>query len=523
MAKLTDVNTTDIRDAIRVGCRTMSSVFNSDDNDTPFFGAYVRPEAYMSFSASWSDSHVPGRHLNALLNAEDAVGLDLDEDVIEKHARTAFFSYGGAVSLPLNRQDMDGPLVNFRPHTIREGFHALYALARYRDSARAMRIAEASIETIFRHWDPDREWDYESLERDHGLDVPSSFSTFIGGLARSIGPLVKYYRATGYGPALELTVVLKEKAIREFFTEDGAYDIDKFGAHIHSVTCTMSSLAQLADLTSDSTLMDRVKTFYDNGLWVLRDGLGWSIEGMNPEDNPDKGEMNNTGDILETALILGRWGYTEYYDDAERILRCHLLPSQLRDISFVVEPANPEGADSRRDVGNRQRGAFGFPAPYGHQPIGLDVVSFNLDIVGGTVGSLCEAYREVTRHDEAGHWVNLLFDHETPDIVVESPYTHSSLRIRLKRPGPLSVRVPPWVNVEHLKVEGYGGTPRHANGYLILAEPPVNRPISLEFPLTSQQIVLDHRTRRIRARLRGDEAVAMDNFGADLTFFDPLD
>ena len=168
---------------------------------------------------------------------------------------------------------------------------------------------------------------------------------------------MKYYRATGYGPALELAIVLKDKAITEFFTEEGEYDLAKFGAHVHSVTCTMSSLAQLADLTSDSTVMDRVKTFYDNGLRELRDELGWSIEGMNPEDNPDKGEMNNTGDILETALILGRWGYTECYHDAERILRCHLLPSQLRDISFADEPCNPEGVDGKRNPGQRQRGA----------------------------------------------------------------------------------------------------------------------------------------------------------------------
>ena len=521
--KLSDVNTTDIRDAILLGCRTMSSVFNADDNDTPFFGAYLRPEAYLSFSQNWSDAHVPGRHLNALLNAEDAVGVSLDEDAVEKHARTAFRSYGGPVALPLNRSKIDGPLDKFLPHSIREGFHALHALARYRDSAEAMRTAEAGIETIFRYWDTETGWDYDYLERVLELNAPRALSNFIGSLARSIGPLVKYYRATGYGPALELAIVLKDKAIGEFFTEGGEYDLAEFGAHVHSVTCTMSSLAQLADLTTDSSLMERVKIFYDNGLRELRDELGWSIEGMNPADNPDKGEMNNTGDILETALILGRWGYTECYHDAERILRCHLLPSQLRDISFAAEPANPKGVDGKRNPVHRQRGAFGFPAPYGHQPIGLDVISFNLDIVGGAVGSLCEAYREAARHDEAGRWVNLLFDHETPDIAIESPYAHSALRVRLKRPGPLFVRVPPWVEVEQIRVQGVDAPPRPANGYLMFSQPPVNRTISLEFPLSPQEVTLNHRTREIRTRLRGDEVVAMDNFGADLTFFDPID
>jgi hypothetical protein len=34
--------------------------------------------------------------------------------------------------------------------------------------------------------------------------------------------------------------------------------------------------------------------------------------------------------------------------------------------------------------------------------------------------------------------------------------------------------------------------------------------------------VLQHRTHNIRVRMRGDQAVAMDNFGADLTFFEPM-
>ena len=64
--------------------------------------------------------------------------------------------------------------------------------------------------------------------------------------------------------------------------------------------------------------MERVRVFFDNGLWQMRDQIGWSIE-VTSADNSGRGEANNTGDIVETALILGRWGYTEYYADAERV------------------------------------------------------------------------------------------------------------------------------------------------------------------------------------------------------------
>ena len=329
---------------------------------------------------------------------------------------------GGPVPFPLYRDVIDGPLVLFDPHMPRQGLHGLCAQVKYRNSTKARELAEANIATILELWDTTSGWDRERIE---ALGLKLINHTFITGIGRAIGPLVEYYKATGYGPALKLAIVLKEKAVREFFTEEGGYNRDHFGTHAHSTTCVMSSLAQLADLTRDSHLMNRVKNFYDNGLWELRNELGWVIENTKPNANPDRGEGNNTGDVIETALILGRWGYTEYYHDAERILRCHLLPSQLRDTSFIVDPPNPKGEDGKRDVANRHLGAFGFPAPYGHEPLDVNMVSFNMDIVGGVVGALCEVYREVTRFDEAGHWVNLLFDHETDAVEVESPYTRA--------------------------------------------------------------------------------------------------
>ncbi|MBX3014191.1 MAG: hypothetical protein KF832_21900 [Caldilineaceae bacterium] len=142
--------------------------------------------------------------------------------------------------------------------------------------------------------------------------------------------------------------------------------------------------------------------------------------------------------------------------------------------------------------------------------------------MGGSVASLCEVYREVTRLDGAGHWVNLLFDHETDAIQVESPYTHPALRLRVKKAAPLFVRVPPWVAPTQIAITGVTTAPTITNGYLFIAEPPVNRWITVAFPLAEQTITLHHRTRDIRVQLVGDAVAAMENFGADLTFFEPM-
>ena len=523
--KLEHVNSTDIADAIRLGCHTMQSIFNADDNLVPFFKSTVKPKVALAFSDCHSESHIPGRHLNALLSAEDAIGIELDEGAVENHRRAAFFSYSGPIPLPLNRQTISGSPVNFCPHNLREGFHALYALTRFRNDKKACELAKRSITAIFDLWDPDRGWDVQRLSR---LELNyQKCQGFIHGEARMLGPLVKFYRATHYGPALELALILKEKAIAEFYTKECCYDLEHFGTrHSHSITCVMSSLAQLADLLADSSLMARVKAFYDHGLWEIRDEIGWSPESVDQKDS-DHGEANNTGDILETALILGRWGYHEYYHDAERILRCHLLPSQLRDVSFIKNPPNPYSRDGLRDVANRHIGAFGFPAPYGHESVrrGRGNLSFNMDIVGGVVGSLCEAYRETTRQEEVGTWINLLFDHETHAVQVQSPYTHDCLRIELRQAGPLFVRIPPWLNRGEVKVEGSKNKPIWTNGYLFFSNILAGQNIQLHFPLKKTNLTLSDRlhVHPIRVKMRGDAVVAMDNFDMDLTFFDPYE
>jgi hypothetical protein len=528
MTRLRDVNSTDLVGAIRLGCRAMSRCYNADDAFIPYGGAQVRPEARLGGSM---EAHMPGRLLNALLNAEDAAGIEIDESAVDHCARAAYFSYSRA-PLPLqrgrDREAGEGEPRELQDHDVREGFHALYALVAYRDSQQARELAEDSIRVLNRYWCPGEGWDTDGLGNDLDVHVRNPHEgTFIQRVARCIGPLVKLHRATASEAALELAVALKDKALREFFSEDGAFG-DHFGHHAHSTTCVLSSLAQLAECTSDTSLWARVHAFYDNGLWELRDPIGWSIEVSDRGNDCLRGEANNTGDIVETALLLGRHIDPAYYEDAERILRSHLLPSQLRDVSFVVEPDNPDGVDGRHNVADRLRGGFGFPAPYGHEPAGLWTsnkprVGFNLDIVGGAVGSLCAAFPEVTRFDaESGHWVNLLFDHVTPDIEVQSPYTHPQLRVRLRRPGPLRVRLPSWVDAASLALSGPVREHRLETPYLVL-EAAEGQWITIGFDLPVHERELTWRHVRIRARFRGDEVVAMDDFGTDLTFFEPFE
>jgi DUF1680 family protein len=145
--------------------------------------------------------------------------------------------------------------------------------------------------------------------------------------------------------------------------------------------------------------------------------------------------------------------------------------------------------------------------------------------VGGATDALCFALENAVTTTPAGHRVNLLFDRETDALKIESPYTRSdgALRITPKAPAPLFVRLPAGVDPARIQIDAAPVPPRTTNGYLVLTDCPAGRPVSLEFDLPITDLTLKHRTHDIRARLRGDAVIAMDNFGTDLTFFPTID
>ena len=223
----------------------------------------------------------------------------------------------------------------------------------------------------------------------------------------------------------------------------------------------------------------------------------------------------------------------------------HILPSQLRDVSWIGQSEDEGSTDGRTNVAQRHIGAYGFPAPYGHEPVEQSDrpghrLSFNMDIVGGATASLCETLRECARTDAAvagtdvthrvsrlSHVVNLLFDRETQTLKVESPYTseHGELRVTVKTAGALFVRLPEWAEdaaVLTLQGEAVDATPSHSGGYLLVPSPPLGQPLRFVFELQPTTLTLRHRKRDITVKMRGDSVAAMEDFGADLTFFDPL-
>jgi hypothetical protein len=280
----------------------------------------------------------------------------------------------------------------------------------------------------------------------------------------------------------------------------------------------MSGLANYAYETDDAEVMGRVGAFYRLGLSMIRDEFGWSAE--NKDQDHDIGEANNTGDILETALLLGHSGDTAAYADAARILRAHLLPAQLTDSSWMFTPSNPWD-DSERNVADRLRGAFGFPTPYGHLASTHKGVSFNLDIVGGSVTSLVFAHKAAVRRDRDRLVVALPIDHDSDLATVSvDGGSHLEVRVAPKRAGNVEVALPEWVDAEDVSVRGARKWEISADGASVVIRGVTHTmTVTVTMPAVERTVHLGHSRRDIRALMRGDTVQAMDGFNQDLTFF----
>ena len=209
--------------------------------------------------------------------------------------------------------------------------------------------------------------------------------------------------------------------------------------------------------------------------------------------------------------------------DAEHILRGHLLPSQLCDVSWIVDTPDPDNINGLRDVANRHLGAFGFPAPYGHAPLDYEEIRFNMDVVGGATGSLCEAWRTTVPRGTAVARVNMLFDYDDDTmprripLSLWSPAPHSRHRPAGRHPQS------PHGSMRRPQVTVFPAATRTVRSLSSAIDSPTpGEPIRLPGAPHRGVATLPHRTRDTYVSASpAIQVVAMDNFGADLRTYFP--
>ncbi len=518
-------NTRDLDLAIREGMRPMQTFFDTSRNNLPFFGNEMAPNCRNSHHPTFSAAHIPGRWLTALLHAEEVTGIPADAAAVENLRKWTFATLEeNPIGFPACMNFDKMKFINATDlHNLREIMHALFALVKYRRDDHARELALSVIRTLNRYFDFETtKFDEEAYTRETGAKAmysccaPSEGLLFPVHFGRYIGPLVKFWRASGEPEALEQAVRLKDTCFKHILLEDGDYDAVRFGSHTHSTTAMISSLAQLGNVTNDPEIFERIDAFFHNGLRKIALPFGWCIEGNQRQDLV--GEINNTSDIMEACLIMGRHGYPGYYAMAEQILRAHFLPSQLLDPCFIPEDEDESHVDTYR-MASRSVGSFGFPTPYGHEDHHGAWISFNWDIVGGGVNGLCEAWKACCAAENGIMTIPLHFSADRDTCTITDPYANGgimtvtaktdNLRLKIRIPARASVRS---VNVPYT-IEGE---------WLYPSPVKAGETAEIAFDFEIRDITYDFRGRRILYRWHGEEVIGANNGDRRLCWFETV-
>ncbi len=509
-----------LSETVKAAVGNISQVFDPDKGRIPYFGVALLASRPHFYHIPFFDiSHMPGRALDALLLAENTFPIEIDETVVEDYRSALLTSFAGEDGLNgYYDEKLHQKRVAF--HNLREGLQGLNALVRFRDDQQARAFGDRMIQRLSGLVDPDGSWNrgrWSTYEEYLPLgDVVRHDRYLTSTSGRLIGSLVKYYTTTGNEQALDLAQRFRFAVLRECFDKEGRAN-EKAGWHVHSITSTISSLALLAEVLDETNLKTQVSVLYKGTFdGKIMSTLGWSKENL--ENDLDVGEINNTGDIMQTGLHLACWESPHYYEDVELMLRSHVIPSQLLDTDWIQQVSDPAG-DFEKDIPSRVRGAFGFPAPYGHQALGTDFLNFNFDITCGGVQALCMVANKVI-DKSLDLTVNLLVDHTSPEIIVRSLFPAGDrITIEVLTNQFCKIRIPNWVDHRSIKASQLEKPipSRFDNGYLLLGKGPAVFHVDFHSSHRWSEEWINGRSYRVN--WKGNQVIAMDPTGIFLPFF----
>ncbi len=521
------INDHDLRLALQWSIHCMSNVQNPQDRYIPYFDCYVlQNPPYMLYNAYYSVPVNAAKILEALLKTEAASGLVVDPIVIQRYRQVVFDSFTPVPGVCAAPDSVGAPYNTYwtiNGHAMR----ALAALVKYRNDGEAQNLMEQGISNL-KNYFVDFGYSWAAFREHFGLPLTGGIlgvgwpnaNPGYGADSTCILAFLEYYQWTGYGPALDMCLNYSRNLMNLRFPVDGTFPPNTY--FMLGPTREMNALARVALEIGDATMMTRARARYENGLHMVRNSTGWVPE--NTRSQSDTGEINTTGELVETAMIFGDWGWTEYYEDAERFTRAHLLPSQLLDNSFVA--AHSDLSDSKNDIKNRTKGAFGFPAPYGHIATknSRHQGAFHMDIVAGGALSLSEVVIHAYEYENGDHYLYMLFDQDNNHIWVKSPYPDGdTLEINLRTEGDLHIRMPSWIDRDTISLlvsKKNGSTEVSFDGpFMVLSNPPVGENFSIRMEIPFRMETENVNEREISILWRGDSVAAMNQMGCPLPFF----
>lgn len=447
----------DLPGRVRLAWQYIGNALDERRGYRPFFSWALAESPAYALHTHYDMPHVVGRFLDALLGSAELADAQPDAEVERILTDLLFQTISPDDALGWSDSGAAG-VPEALIHDQRELLYALADLIRFRDSDDARRACARFSRSVQRLIGDSDAFPGYAL-RASGWDVGEGHSFYYAptNSGRLVHALLRYYRLSHDEVALNLARRFADDNRARCFTEDGRLT-DAAGIHLHSVAGTVEGFLELGLLLGEREYVEHARRIYDVGFSPYRSSFGWVKE--NIRNATLDGEANNTGDLMRIALLLGQHGYPEYFEDAERGLRNHLLASQLLDAGWVQGATGEPDTDERsyRDIGRRAVGGFGFTTVADWM---IDLTPgrrakrfpLNADIVQGSLQAIVACWEAAVTKNAAGTWVNLFLDRSAHGVsVTDRMASAGRVTVTAHESTALFLRRPSWATAEDISL-----------------------------------------------------------------------
>ena len=506
-----------LRQAMVLAGRNLVDTLSPAHDGMPFWNVEIDREGRAACNMSWP-SHNVGRWWDALLRLEAATGFAIPaeaEAAMLRHLESLFDNplsvCGFLISQPQSHWKRVAGWVD--DHSHRESLLALACLARYRGSRWALEQGRRVVAALDGYILEDGTWDYAAMaERAHrgGVEIDPAEAGKASGReltgteshGRLIEALLEFFEVSGCEGAMRLAARLAGFHYDNITRADGTVPAAGY-LHTHSLFGTYRGLLLYGCMTKQHQYVERVAATYRETVRTSVKESGfishdWTLD--------TRGETTSPGDAAQLALWLARLGYGEFLDDAERIVRARILPSQITERPGLTAMAE-DGRDEHARLDERVLGAFGGIHRHPHGGI-LPTT----DITAACLHTLCDVYRHVAEHTAAGTRINFHFDYEDERVRVTSRRREKGcLEVLLKETAPLFIRVPGWTPADSVAVMA-GGQPARFDRtgcFLFAGEAKAGTAIQMQYDLPARTIRETTDGVEYRIEWRGDDVTGI--------------
>ncbi len=394
---------------------------------------------------NWEVAHDTGRWIEAALKLEASIGMKIPEAAERGMMLNLRALTNNPFGMLINDPEIFPGATNVNFHNPRELLLTLTQLIEKRGSRWARRCGEAMLETMDRRFF-ERTLTDDDIREELGFGKPEPTNRPVspykgkdktGSTGRAIEGILEYWKATGSEKAKEMLEKTVAFHRAHNLHEDGSapdwMECKEHVGHNHSYLGTLRGLLRYAIEFGDDELKGIVYRTYKKSVQKY----SVSFSGWAPHDLARLSFPNEKGDPLGdhascadaayiAYLLAAECGYTELYDDAERLIRARLFRQQMTEGEWL-------GA----------WGIFGEHFGYG----------WTVDVFCSIAATFCRIYDSMIRETEDAVRIGLHFSKDAPAAYVEARRGEKQeINVTMKVKKDLRVRIPAWCPRESLSV-----------------------------------------------------------------------